>query len=206
MHVFFIPQYTTLDQKYARFCDGYRCQLKVIPLRKMAVILLTTLSSAFSCQWHQLGRNHYSDIIMRTMGSQFSSVSIVYSTVYPGVDQRKHQSSASLAFVRGIHRWPLHSHQKGPVTRKMLPFNDVTIMIFQFHSEATTWCSQSQNDQISQSVYYPYFLFQNERMGYMAFLYWTMTVSDRHGILHALWTNAKWMPWLTPFELNVIHT
>ena len=42
--------------------------------------------------------------------------------------QRKHKSSASLAFVRGIHRWPVDSHHKGPVTRKMFPFDDV-IMI-----------------------------------------------------------------------------
>ena len=42
-----------------------------------------------------------------------------------GTDQRKHQSSASLAFVRGIHRWPVNSPHKGPVTRKMFPFYDV---------------------------------------------------------------------------------
>ena len=42
-----------------------------------------------------------------------------------GFAQRKHQSSASLAFVRGIHRWPVDSPHKGPVTRKMFPFDDV---------------------------------------------------------------------------------
>ena len=42
-----------------------------------------------------------------------------------GVDQRKHQTSASLAFVRGIHRGPVNSPHKGPVTRKMFPFDDV---------------------------------------------------------------------------------
>ena len=47
----------------------------------------------------------------------------VYSTVYWGADQRKHQSSASLAFVRGIHRWPVNSPHKGPVTRVMFPFH-----------------------------------------------------------------------------------
>ena len=49
-----------------------------------------------------------------------------------GADQRKHQSSASLALVRGIHRWPVNSPHKGPVTRKMFPFDDV-IMIFDNH-------------------------------------------------------------------------
>ena len=52
------------------------------------------------------------------MASQVTSLTIVYSTVYSGADQRKHQSSASLAFVRGIHRWPVNSPQKGPVARK----------------------------------------------------------------------------------------
>ena len=47
---------------------------------------------------------HYSDIIMGTMASQITSLTIVYSTVYSGADQRKHQSSALLAFVRGIQR------------------------------------------------------------------------------------------------------
>ena len=41
---------------------------------------------------------------------------------------RKHQSSASLAFVRGIHRRPVNSPHKGPVTRKMFPFDDVIMM------------------------------------------------------------------------------
>ena len=68
---------------------------------------------------------HYSDVIMSTMASQITSASIVYTTVCSGSDQRKHQSSAPLAFVRGIHRWPVKSPQKGPVTRKMFPFDDV---------------------------------------------------------------------------------
>ena len=48
---------------------------------------------------------HYSDVIMGTITSQITSLTIVYSTGYSDADQRKHQSSASLAFVRGIHRW-----------------------------------------------------------------------------------------------------
>ena len=47
---------------------------------------------------------HYIDVIMTTMASHITSLAVVYSIVYSGVDQRKHQSSASLAFVRGIHR------------------------------------------------------------------------------------------------------
>ena len=52
------------------------------------------------------------------MASQITSLTIVCSNVYSGTDQRKHQSSASLAFVRGIHQWPVNSPHKGPVTRK----------------------------------------------------------------------------------------
>ena len=58
-------------------------------------------------------------------GFSNTCVSIVYSTVYSGTDQRKHQSSASLAFVRGIHRWAVNSPHKGPVAWKMFPFGDV---------------------------------------------------------------------------------
>ena len=62
---------------------------------------------------------------MDAMASQITSLTIVYSTVYSGADQRKHQSSPSLAFVWGIHRWPVNSPHKWPVTRKMFPFDDV---------------------------------------------------------------------------------
>ena len=69
--------------------------------------------------------NHNSDVMMGAMASQITGVLIVYSTVCSGADQRKHQSSASLAFVRGIHRWPVNSPHKRPVTRKRFPIDDV---------------------------------------------------------------------------------
>ena len=68
---------------------------------------------------------HYDDVIMGTIASQIASLTSVYSTVYSGADQSKHQSSASLAFVWGIHRGPVNSPHKWPVTRKMFPFDDV---------------------------------------------------------------------------------
>ena len=68
--------------------------------------------------------DYYNDIIMGEMASQITSLTIVYSTVYSGEDQRKHQSSASLAFVRGIHWWPVNSSLKWPVTRKMFSFDN----------------------------------------------------------------------------------
>ena len=48
--------------------------------------------------------SHYCDAIMGTIASQITSLTIVYTTFYSDADQSKHQSSASLAFVWGIHR------------------------------------------------------------------------------------------------------
>ena len=64
---------------------------------------------------------------MGAIASQITSLTIVYSTVYSDADQRKQHSSASLAFVWGIHRGPANSLHKWPVTRKMFPFDDVII-------------------------------------------------------------------------------
>ena len=69
---------------------------------------------------------------MTMLASQITSLTVVYSIVYSGVHQRKHQSSASLAFVREIHRGPVNFPHKWPVTRKMFPFDDV-IMNRDFH-------------------------------------------------------------------------
>ena len=73
---------------------------------------------------------HYNDVIMGAIASQITSLTIVYSTVYSGAGQRKHESSVLLAFERGIHRGPVNSPHKWSVTRKMFPFDDV-IMIFE---------------------------------------------------------------------------
>ena len=69
--------------------------------------------------------SHNGDVIMGAITSQITSLKNVYSIVYSGADQGKHQSSASLAFVWGLHRWPVNSPHKWPVTRKMFPFDDV---------------------------------------------------------------------------------
>ena len=65
----------------------------------------------------------------RMMASEIASLTI--QPFIQGADHRKHQSSASLAFVRGIHRWPVNSPHKGPVTRKMFPFDDVIMRFAQ---------------------------------------------------------------------------
>ena len=74
---------------------------------------------------------NYCDVIMGEMASQITSLTNVYPTVYSSSDQIKHQSSTSLAFVRGIHWWPVNSPRKWLVTRKMLSLEDV-IMILPF--------------------------------------------------------------------------
>ena len=72
---------------------------------------------------------------MGTMASQITSHTIVYSTVYSGTDERKHQNSASLAIVRGIHRRTVNSPHKWPVTRKMFPFDDVIMFASNFWTQ-----------------------------------------------------------------------
>ena len=64
---------------------------------------------------------------MIAMASQITSLTIIYSTVYSGADQRQHQNSASLPFVQGIHLPPVNSPHKGPVKQKMFPFDDIII-------------------------------------------------------------------------------
>ena len=73
--------------------------------------------------------SHYSDVIMGAMASKITSITIVYSTASLGADQRKHQRSASLAFVRVIHRSPVNSPHKWPVTQKMFPCGDVILVM-----------------------------------------------------------------------------
>ena len=63
------------------------------------------------------------------------SLTSVYSTVHSGADQRKHQSSASLAFVRG----PVKSPHKWPVTRKMFSYDDVIMQPIVYLSFCSTW-------------------------------------------------------------------
>ena len=80
---------------------------------------------------------------MSTIASQTTSLTIVYSTIYSGADQSKHQSSASLAFVWGIHRGPVNSPHKWPVTRKKFPFDDVIMYmgVLLHHAFSQNECS-----------------------------------------------------------------
>ena len=73
---------------------------------------------------------HHSDVIMGAMASQITGVSIVYSAVCSRADQRKHQSSASLAFVRRIYQWLVDSPHKGSVTRMWYVYSHLFPHIF----------------------------------------------------------------------------
>ena len=97
---------------------------------------LLLVSKYCYCHCNKLGHTasipqiqlHYDDVIMTMLASQITNLTVVYSIVYSGVNQRKHQSSASLAIVREIHRGPVNFPHKWPVTRKMFPFDDVIML------------------------------------------------------------------------------
>ena len=88
---------------------------------------------------------HYNDVIMGTMATQITSLTNVYSNVYSGADHRKHQRSASLAFERRIHRWPVNSPHRWPVTWKMFPVDDVIMLAFIYHFSQRWGGSESWN-------------------------------------------------------------
>ena len=89
-------------------------------------------------------QKHYSDVIMSAMASEITRRTIVYWTVYSGADQRKHQSSTSLAFVRGIHRWP---------AQKMFPF-DVIMLCIRYI--ASLWFNKQWSREIKRSKTHQY--------------------------------------------------
>ena len=72
---------------------------------------------------------HYCVVIMNAMASQITGVSIVYSTVCADADPKNIKPPRYWPFVRGIHRWPVDSPHKGPVTWKLFPLDDVIMTI-----------------------------------------------------------------------------
>ena len=92
------------------------------------IMLFTQVVQAISTSHLRIISPQYTDVIMSAMASKITSITVVYSIVYSGADQRQRQSSASLAFVRGIHRWPVNSPYKGPAMRKKIPFDDVIML------------------------------------------------------------------------------
>ena len=121
---------------------------------------------------------HYNDVITDAMAYQITSLAIVYSTVYSGADQRKNQSSASLAFVRGIHRRPVNSPHKGPVTRKMFSFDDA-IMTYEPQQNKRNFA-----DNILERIFFKKDLFWER-------FHWTLILKVISKIYHHLF--GKWL-------------
>ena len=125
------PVYTGWLQTLWSSCDVTVIFLRLnVSIIISAPLVYTYYQISLYTRWSNTARVfvvfiHYGDVIMGGIASQITSLTVVYSTVYSDADQRKHQSSASLAFVRGIHRGPVNSPHKWPVTRKTFPFDDV---------------------------------------------------------------------------------
>ena len=100
-----------------------QCIYQIYPFHN----LILCLAKIFSIEDVWIAAMHYNDFIMRAMASQITSLRIVYR--FFRHRSKKLQSSASLAFVRGIHRWLVNSPHKGPVTRKMFPLDDVIMKL-----------------------------------------------------------------------------
>ena len=118
------------DELMTTDANGVSARSSLARAKLMATINADDKSDAFTTFPWQRGQcyaSHYSDDIMSATASQITGLSIVCSAVCSGTDQRKHQSSVSLAFVRGIHWWPVNFPHKGPATRKLFPFDDVVI-------------------------------------------------------------------------------
>ena len=123
---------------------------------------------------------HYNDDIMGAMASQITSLTIVYWTVHSRADQRKHESSASLAFVWGIHRWPVNSLHKWPVTRKMFPF-DEGIM----NTLGVDQCFPAQMVSNAEDV----FIWWRHYNRYQ-WLHVVRTIMSTHSSWHAVWSHC----------------
>ena len=132
---------------------------------------------------------------MGKIASQITSLTSVYSTVYSGVDQSKHQSSASLTFVWGIHRGPVNSPHKWPVTRKMFPFDDVIMweviishLFWIYHARVLSWTKS----RVYVAVYYnagliPGLRPANERLRYFlttSLIDWAQTYNQSSNVYH----------------------
>ena len=68
---------------------------------------------------------HYNDVTMTTMASQITSLTVVYSTVYSDADKKKTSKLRVTGLCVGNSPGAVNSPHKGPVTRKMFPFDDV---------------------------------------------------------------------------------
>ena len=149
--------------------------------------------------WITQAAFHHNDVIMGAMASQITCLVVVYSTVYSGADQRKHQSSASLCFVWGIRRWPVNSPHKRPVTRKMFPFDDVII----YCASASPW-KWNLNTMKNKFAVFVIQLFFNFNFNFNVKTQWILRSFIQHVLTSCRW-NLKvfgfaWAPIALEFE------
>ena len=113
---------------------------------------IVSYCSLFILRWRHNGH----------VASQITSLTIAYSSVYSGADQRKR--SASLALVRGIHRWPENFPHKWPVSRKMFPFDEVIIVCFYILVIFITFKFTPLNDECSRCHWFKIQVFSRRRV------------------------------------------
>ena len=137
------------------------------------------------------------------MASQITSPAIVYSTVYSGADQRKYRSSASLAFVRGIHRWPVNSPHKGPVTRKifhLMTSSCIIIYLFALY----VFCTHSHILALLAKVHFPIPSYHSSPL--LAHCegnhQWSMDSHHKGPIMHEIISNPYCHYIITPSTFN----
>ena len=87
---------------------------------------------------------HYDDVIMSAIASQITSLTIIYSTVYPGADP------SNIKAPRHWPLWPVNSPHKWPVTRKMFPFDDVIVgyLITTHPKSLQTWTNSGTGNSL----------------------------------------------------------
>ena len=127
----YLYPYHSLSCPYIlKLIDFYKIWWTKVPVDPRSLILLSKSSISI---WFENLPFHHNDVILGAIAAPVTSLTIVYSIVYSDADQRKRQSSASLAFEREIHRGPVNSPHKWPVMRKMFPFDDA-IMCGKYHT------------------------------------------------------------------------
>ena len=123
------------------------------------ILVFSTIYEHWECR-----SSHYCDVIMCAMASQITSLTVVYSTVYSGPAQRKHQSSASLAVLRGIHRSPVNFPSQMASYAEMFPFDDVIMpqwntKAFIVHRQNYGYWWHSSGEDVDNYLIYPVLLY-----------------------------------------------
>ena len=117
----FYQQYRIVIKQYNNKQIPFIARNVILPIIPRVRVIIALTSPKYTLTFRttymhtmRLSREHYIDVIMGEMVYKIASLPTVYLTVYSDTYQRKHQSSASLAFVRGTHQSPVNSPHKGP--------------------------------------------------------------------------------------------